>query len=288
LALSGGIAAHGRTSFVKRFFIFKMELNKIYNECCLKTMAKMPDGFVDLVVTSPPYDDLRDYNGINFPFEKIANELFRIVNDNGVLVWIVADSTKNGSESGTSFRQALYFQSIGFGIYDTMIYQKIGTASPQKPEIRYKHSFEYMFVFCKGRRPKHINLLKQKNKERRRQIETASKVQKNGSILLNTYHISEESVLPNVWLVDATNGARESSRIHPAAFPEILPERHILTWTKVGDTVYDPFGGSGTTAKMAHKHQRNWLLSEISADYCVSSEKRLRPHLSTLSLFTCV
>ena len=265
-----------------------MELNKIYNENCLETMARMPDGFVDLTVTSPPYDDLRRYNGYSFDFEPIARELYRVTKPGGVVVWVVGDATKNGSETGTSFRQALYFMECGFALYDTMIYQKTGNPSPQKPEIRYKHSFEYMFVFCKGSRPKHINLLKQPNKERRRQIETASKVQKNGSILLNTYQVSEESVLPNVWLVDATNGARESSGIHPAAFPEILPERHILTWTKVGDIVYDPFSGSGTTAKMAHKHQRRWILSEISADYCVASEMRLRPHLSTLSLFSCV
>ena len=91
-----------------------MELNKIYNECCLETMSKMKDGIVDLVVTSPPYDDLRHYNGFSFEFEQIAGELFRVLAKNGVLVWIVGDSTKNGNESGTSFRQALYFQKVGF------------------------------------------------------------------------------------------------------------------------------------------------------------------------------
>ena len=250
-------------------------------------MARMPDGFVDLVVTSPPYDGLRKYNGYSFDFEAVAKELFRVVKPGGVVVWVVGDETKNGSESGTSFRQALYFQSIGLGLYDTMIYQKIGTASPQKPEIRYKHSFEYMLVFCKGNRPKHITLLKQPNKERRRQIETTSKVQKNGSVLLNTYQISEESILPNVWLLDATNGARESSGIHPAAFPEILPERHILSWSAKGDLVYDPFGGSGTTAKAAHKLERTWILSEISKQYCYAAERRISPYLSVRSLFSC-
>ena len=265
-----------------------MELNKIYNECCLETMSKMKDGIVDLVVTSPPYDDLRHYNGFSFEFEQIAGELFRVLAKNGVLVWIVGDSTKNGNESGTSFRQALYFQKVGFSLYDTMIYQKIGTSSPQKPEIRYKHSFEYMFVFCKGQRPKSINLIKPTNKERNRQFETASKVQRNGNILRHSYQIESESILPNVWLVDATNGARESSGIHPAAFPEILPERHIFTWSSKGDLVYDPFGGSGTTAKAAHKLERNWILSEVSKEYCDAAENRLYPYLSVHSLFSCV
>lgn len=251
-------------------------------------MARMLDGFVDLVVASPPYDDLRAYNGYSFDFESVAKELFRVVKLGGVVVWIVGDSTINGSETGTSFRQALYFMEVGFSLYDTMIYQKIGTSSPQKPEIRYKQSFEYMFVFCKGKRPKSINLIKSSNKERKRLFETTSKVQRNGSILKHTYEIQPESTLPNVWLVDATNGARESSGIHPAAFPEILPERHIFTWSSKGDLVYDPFGGSGTTAKAAHKLERNWILSEISKEYCDAAEKRLLPYLSVCSLFSCV
>ena len=101
-----------------------MEINKIYNENCLDTMARMPDRFVDLTVTSPPYDGLRDYKGYSFPFEKIAKELFRVTKDGGVVVWVVGDATIKGSETGTSFKQALYFKEIGFNVHDTMIYQK--------------------------------------------------------------------------------------------------------------------------------------------------------------------
>jgi len=102
-----------------------MEINKVYNENCLATMAKIPDNFVDLTVTSPPYDGLRTYNGYSFDFENVAKELFRITKDGGVLVWVVGDQTKNGSESGTSFRQALFFKEVGFNLHDTMIYRKI-------------------------------------------------------------------------------------------------------------------------------------------------------------------
>ena len=85
-----------------------MEITKIYNEDCLVTMKKMPDNFVDLVLTSPPYDDLRNYNGYKLVFENVAKELFRIIKKGGVVIWVVGDKTDNGSESGTSFKQALF------------------------------------------------------------------------------------------------------------------------------------------------------------------------------------
>lgn len=139
-----------------------MQLNTIYNENCLDTMAKMPDGFIDLVVTSPPYDNLRDYKGYSFDFEKIAQELVRTLKPGGVIVWVVGDAVIDGGESGTSFRQALYFQSLGLKIHDTMIYEKNGAAYPSNDKsIRYSQVFEYMFVFAKGT-PKTINLIKDK------------------------------------------------------------------------------------------------------------------------------
>ena len=108
-----------------------MELNKIYNESNLETMARMPDGFIDLTVTSPPYDNLRQYKGFSFPFEDIAKELFRVTKDGGVVVWVVGDATINGSETGTSFRQALYFMQCGFNLHDTMIYKKYSASFPE-------------------------------------------------------------------------------------------------------------------------------------------------------------
>ena len=134
-----------------------MELNKIYNEDCLDTMAKMPDNFINLTVTSPPYDNLRQYNGYSFDFESIAKELFRVTKQGGVVVWIVGDETVKGSETGTSFKQALFFKEIGFNLHDTMIYQKHNFSNPSSN--RYHQIFEYMFVFSKGK-PKTFNPIK--------------------------------------------------------------------------------------------------------------------------------
>lgn len=264
-----------------------MELNKIYCEDCRDTMKRMPNDFVDLVVTSPPYDDLRDYHGCDWNmkvFQEVATELYRVVKPGGVVVWIVGDATINGSETLTSFKHALHFKEVGFSVYDTMIYQKIGNPSPQKPEIRYLHCFEYMFVFCKGNRPKTINLVHQKNLQRIPKTQTKGKMQKNGKMLKGNFVNRDKSPLQNVWLIDSSNGTRESSGLHPAAFPEILPKRHIYSWTNKGDLVYDPFGGSGTTAKQAHILKRNWIMSEISKKYCENSDKRIEPYLTQLDL----
>ena len=128
-----------------------LSLNKIYCESNLDTMAKMPDNFIDLTVTSPPYDGLREYNGYSFPFEDIAKELYRVTKQGGVVVWVVGDATINGSETGSSLRQALFFMQCGFNLHDTMIYQKNSSSFPaSKTGNRYTQIFEYMFVFCKG------------------------------------------------------------------------------------------------------------------------------------------
>src|ERR1035437_437983 len=138
-----------------------MEINKIYNESNIETMAKMPNDFIDLTVTSPPYDGLRTYNGYSFPFEDIAKELYRVTKEGGVVVWVVGDSVVDGSESGTSFKQALYFIQCGFKLHDTMIYGKTQSAFPM--HTRYNQMFEYMFVFSKGK-PKTTNLIQEKTK----------------------------------------------------------------------------------------------------------------------------
>ena len=126
-----------------------MEVNKIYNENCLDTMTKMPDNFVDLTVTSPPYDSLRVYNGYSFDFEAVAKELFRVTKQGGIVVWVVADATTKGSETGTSFRHALFFKEIGFNLHDTMIYAK--NSYMPLTHNRYEQAWEYMFVLSKGR-----------------------------------------------------------------------------------------------------------------------------------------
>lgn len=264
-----------------------LELNKIYNESNLDTMKRMPDNFVDLTVTSPPYDNLRDYKGYSFPFEDIAKELYRVTKQGGVVVWVVGDATIEGSETGTSFKQALYFKEIGFNLHDTMIYNRQGSF-PMDDHYRYWQDFEYMFILSKGK-PNSYNPIKEPSvrKEgskihRRKLVENV----KGSSLVSRTAHGNKS--LSNVWYIAAGNNLSTKDEIafkHPAIFPEELAEKHILSWSNEGDIVYDCFGGSGTTAKMAHKWKRKWILSEISKEYVEIAEKRISPYLAQTSLF---
>ncbi len=260
-----------------------MEINKNYNESNIETMVKMPNRFIDLVLTSPPYDDLRDYNGYSFPFEKTAKELYRIVKTGGVVVWIVGDSVVNGSETGTSFKQALYFKECGFKLHDTMIYEKNGTAFPANCKSnRYSQVFEYMFVFSKGI-PKAHNLIKDKknNWGGTKSFGKSSCRDKKGDIIKEKRKVvSEIGYRNNIWKVKNGFGYSATDEIaykHPAIFPEKLAFDHIRTWTNEGDLVYDCFMGSGTTAKAAICANRNWIGSEISKKYCDIIDERLIP-----------
>jgi site-specific DNA-methyltransferase (adenine-specific) len=267
-----------------------MDINKIYNENCLDTMSRMPDNYIDLTVTSPPYDNLRQYNGYSFPFEDIAKELFRVTKQGGVVVWVVGDATVSGSETGTSFRQALFFMQCGFSLHDTMIYSKTPSFPAAEGDKRYSQSFEYMFIFSKGE-PMHVTLLKdRKNKWGGSQSwGKTSERKKDGTIKeREKINVQEYGFRFNNWEYATGKGNTTRDEIaykHPAMFPEKLAEDHILSWSNENDLVYDCFGGSGTTAKMAHKWKRNWILSEISSEYCEIAEKRLKPYLSQGSLF---
>lgn len=252
-------------------------LDKIYNENCLDTMRNMESNFIDCTITSPPYDDLRTYNGYSFPFEDIAKELFRVTKDGGVVVWVVGDATVNGSETGTSFRQALYFKEVGFNLYDTMIYQKTGTPFPQK--TRYNQVFEYMFVLSKGK-PNAFNPIMKKNAQAGSVRHSRKFRNKKGELVpgMSGKPIAEMGVENNIWVLK--NGMYKSTSDliafeHPAIFPEELVRRHIHTWTNEGDIVYDPFMGSGTTAKMAILQNRRYIGSEISTEYFELANKRI-------------
>ena len=248
-------------------------------------MAKMPDNFVDLTVTSPPYDNLRDYKGYTFDFEGIAKELYRVTATGGVVVWVVGDATENGTESGTSFRQALYFKDIGFNLHDTMIYFK--GSSPYPGNTRYNQTFEYMFVLSKGS-PKVFNPIQQqkltfasakKNSGTYRQRDGSfGKPDENAIKRFEKADRVETKDADNVWYILSGYGKGTHDEIafeHPATFPEELASKHIYSWSNEGDLVYDPFMGSGTTAKMAFQLKRNYIGSEISADYVKLAESRI-------------
>lgn len=267
-----------------------MELNKIYCESNLQTMARMPDCFVDLTVTSPPYDNLRDYKGYSFDFESVARNLFQVTKEGGVVVWVVGDAVVNGSETGTSFKQALFFMKCGFRLHDTMIYSKTPSFPAATGEKRYSQSFEYMFIFSKGE-PKTANLLKDRKNKWGGSTSwgKTSERKKDGTIKeREKINVQDYGYRFNNWEYATGKGNTTTDEIafqHPAMFPEKLAADHILSWSNKGEIVYDPFFGSGTTGKMAHLHQRNWIGSEISQEYCDLANKRLAPYLSQQILF---
>ena len=250
-----------------------LELNKIYLKDCISGMILINNNIIDLTVTSPPYDNLRTYNNtLNWNFEKfklVSNELYRITKDGGVIVWIVNDSIINKSESGSSFKQALYFKEIGFNLHDTMIYQKRNFSHPEK--TRYHSVFEYMFVFSKG-------LLKTFNPIKDRKNITAGCVgnlgintftEKDGSKSIRKKQITKEyGMRHNVWLGN-TRGQEEMcvKLNHPAMMPKWIARDHILSWSNEGDLVLDPFSGSGTVVNEALNLKRNFIGFEINEEY---------------------
>ena len=250
-----------------------MEINKVYNENCLDTMARMEDNFIDLTVTSPPYDNLRTYNGYSFDFESIAKELYRITKEGGVVVWIVGDATIKGSETGTSFKQALYFKECGFNLHDTMIYEKDAISFPDKN--RYQNSFEYMFVFSK-KVPKTKNIIHdRKNISFGRKVTGTDRLANGETKKTSCYgnNIKKFGARWNIWRIKTNKGNNKTG--HPATFPEQLASDHIISWSNEKEIVYDCFMGSGTTAKVAKSLNRNFIGSEISKEYCEIAKERL-------------
>ena len=263
-----------------------LELNKIYNEDCIETMAKMPDSFVDLTVTSPPYDNLRSYkNDIDktwgeHVWKPIIEELYRITKEGGVVVWVVGDATIKGSETGVSFKQALYFNEVGFNIHDTMMYERSPSfPSSESRSNRYSQAFEYMFVLSKGK-PGTVNLIADRKNRWGgcSSFGTQTERLKNGEKKIRGKTVVKEfGVRFNIWEYAKGKGFSSKDDIwdHPATFPEKLAEDHIISWSNENDIVYDPFVGSGTTAKMAVLNNRQYVASEISSEYCEIAVKRV-------------
>ena len=250
---------------------------KLYNDDCLSVMKTLPDNSVDLTVTSPPYDNLRTYNGYVFDFEGIAKELYRVTKEGGVVVWVVGDATINGSETGTSFKQALYFKEIGFNLHDTMIFQRKTKPLTHK---RYEQEFEYMFVLSKGKlktcnhirlKSNYVGEIKNRQKGRHRE--------KNGipSVIDGDWIVKETKIKGNIWkyLVGNTGMSDAIGFKHPAIFPEKLAHDHIISWSNEGDTVLDPMMGSGTTGKMAKILNRHFIGIEISKEYFEIATRRI-------------
>jgi len=256
----------------------KLPLNEIICGDAVEVMRTMPPDSVDLVITSPPYDDLRNYNGYSFNLDGMTKGLFRVMKKGGVVVWVVGDQTIKGDETGTSFRQALYFKQVGFNLFDTMIYLKTPRGAVGNNKT-YWQTFEYMFVFSKGT-PKTINLLKDRENKDERDGDSGTKRLSDGSLLkLKRAGYSKYGRRTNVWEYLIGKGHSATDNIaykHPAIFPEKLVQDHITSWSNLGDVVLDPMCGSGTTCKMAKLNKRDFIGIDVSSEYCKIAEERLK------------
>jgi len=259
-----------------------MITNTVYTGEASEVLSTFEDGCIDLTVTSPPYDNLRTYKGYTFDFQAIARQLYRVTKPGGVVVWVVGDATVNGSETGTSFRQALYFMECGFNLHDTMIWDKGGFSATGSLAVRYAPVFEFMFILSKGL-PKSFNPIID-----RRNIHA-------GNIIHGTVRNSDGSTKPvsgagtkittifgqrfNIWNIDPVKDSTADD--HPAQFPEALARDHILSWSNPGDIILDPMAGSGTTLKMAKMLERQYIGIEISSEYV---EKIIKPRLAATNV----
>lgn len=253
----------------------------IYHGDCLEIMKSIAQHSVDLIVTSPPYDNLRKYNGYSWNFERIATELCRIIKPGGVIVWIIGDSTINGSESLSSFKQVIYFvENCGMNLHDTMIYKKNGPAYPSND--KYFQIFEYMFVISMGK-PKTFNPINDRKNlwYAQKFSKTRSRRNKDGNVTVTKWDKEQGGEFGkrfNIWKYNVGAGYTTKDEIaykHPAIFPEQLAKDHIISWSNERDIILDPFCGSGTTLKMAKRLGRIAIGIDISREYCEISKMRV-------------
>jgi len=267
--------------------ISENKINQIIEGNCVEVMKGFQSDFIDLTVTSPPYDDLRNYKGFVFPFNEIAQELYRVTKPGGVVVWVVNDATIQGSETGSSFTQALYFREVGFNLHDTMIFRKRNPI-PQIYRKRYNNEFEFMFVFSKGVVKTHnpimvdcahagleLNGTTYKNFSKNEQ--TREKLAKP---------VKDKKIKGNIWeYVVGKRQEDQEAKGHPAPFPCELVRDHIKSWTNSGDLVFDPMSGSGTTPRVAYEMGRNYIGIDISHEYCKIARERIKILESKPTLF---
>lgn len=250
---------------------------KLYNGDCLRVM----DDFikkgvkVDLVVTSPPYDNLRTYNNTlnwNFDiFKNIANKLKEILADGGVIVWVVADAKINKSKTLTSFRQALYFKEIGLNIHDIMYWEK-STFNAPKPNV-YHNVIEQMFIIAK-QTPKTFNpIIDRRNKWENSLVKPTQRYADGHTEKRTEKKINKYGKRFNIWKI---NEEKQSHKIgHPAMFPLQLAQDHIISWSNENDIILDPFMGSGTTGVACKRLNRNFIGIELDKNYFEIAKKRI-------------
>lgn len=262
-------------------------INSIIEGNCVDVMKSFDENSIDLTVTSPPYDNLRTYKGYIFPFEEIAEQLYRVTKLGNIVVWVVADATINGSETGTSFKQALHFMEVGFRLHDTMIFQKTNPI-PQIYRKRYNNIFEYMFVFSKGEVKTHnpikVDCLHPELQLNGTTYKNYSKGEQKREKMAKP--VKKKKIKGNIWeYVVGKKAEDQEAKGHPAPFPCALARDHINSWTNEGDIVLDPMNGSGTTCISAIQLNRKYIGIDMSHEYCEMAKERIAIIKSQPTLF---
>lgn len=244
---------------------------------CVEQLSKLPEKLVDLTVTSPPYDNLRTYNGTlewgEHVWKPVLEQLFRVTKIGGVVVWVVNDATVKGSETGTSFRQALYAKEIGFNLHDTMIYQKTTFSMPFKN--RYHDVWEYCFIFTKNKLKTFNPIMDRHNKHAGRKTSVTVREQDGKITGRSPKTVADVGKRWNIWIADSARNDADSGK-HPAPFPITLAQDHILSWSNENDVILDPFLGSGTTGVACVNLKRRFIGIEKDATYYELAKNRIR------------
>jgi len=244
-------------------------LNTVRTEDCLTGMRKLPDAFVDLVFTSPPYADLRDYAAIRPDdyvgwFLPIAYEIRRLLKRRGSFVLNLNDRCVRGARHTFVHRLVVAMVDIvRMPLIETYIWQK-PNAMPGKFGARLKDAFEYVFWF--GRTtdvrfyPRHVGTPYAKETPRKAKVRYRRGGQRmNGA----TVYRRGWADPGNVVQCPVARGKAE----HPARMPDELAAFFIRLATRKGHIVVDPFMGSGTTARVARALGRKYLGFEIHPEY---------------------
>lgn len=241
---------------------------KLLNGDCIKVLDTIPECSVDLIVTSPPYDDLREYNSV-IDYDALIPKLYKVLKDGGVVVWNVNDRVKDGTKTLSSFKQALMFKEKGFLVNDVMIWEKTNPI-PQVKQPRYDQCFEYMFIFSKGR-PKTFNPIMVRCSHAGEHSDSCKTLTPDVSRTKKDIIINDFKKDRNIWKFNVANNKTK----HPAVFPIELPLRHIKTWTNENDVVLDPFMGSGTTGLASLSLNRSFIGIELDEEYFNISKERV-------------
>ena len=260
----------------------QIQVNKIICEDNITYLKTLPDECIDFVITSPPYDALRDYNGYKLDLHGLGVELLRVLKDGGICVMVIQDSTRDFAKSLTSFRTIVdWCDNIGFRLFECNIYNRQGTEGAWwKKRFRVDH--EYMPIFLKGKRPQYFDKenIKIPSKHGGKIMTGANIRTKNGQTGSRKVKINPTKCPGTVMTFGNTCGGESKLKSkHPAVFPNMLAYDMIECFCPEDGTVLDPFNGSGTTTLAAKCLGRNYIGIDVSEEYNKIARERLETEI---------